>query len=201
MSTKQNAQNPHPEARDVLRPHAYDGIEEYDNPLPGWWTWLFYATIAWSVFYVAAISLGYITSFEDDLAAENEQVDAIARAYATTHPVAQLDEAQLTEIVKSGDRVTAGAAVYTERCASCHGPDGGGLIGPNLTDRFWIHGGSLTSIHKVVNEGVLEKGMPAWSALLKPDEVLAVVSYVHSIQGTTPAAPKEPQGEPYEPGK
>jgi len=201
MSTSQGTQTPHPEARDIIRPHAYDGIEEYENPLPGWWTWVFYATIAWSVFYVVAIGLGYITNYEEDWQAENAEVLETARAYAATHPQVELGEAELAAVVTSAERITAGGVIFGEKCASCHGPDGGGLIGPNLTDANWIHGGALASIHKVINEGVLEKGMPGWSGTLKPEEVLAALSYVHSLQGTTPATPKEPQGDLYVPAE
>jgi cytochrome c oxidase cbb3-type subunit 3 len=84
--------------------------------------------------------------------------------------------------------------VFTTNCASCHGPDGGGVIGPNLADHFWIHGGQPADVYKTVVNGVLEKGMPNWGKLLTPEQVQSVVAYVVSIQGSTPANPKAPQG-------
>ena len=83
---------------------------------------------------------------------------------------------------------------FITTCAPCHVADGGGLIGPNLTDEYWIQGGSPMQVMHTVNNGVLDKGMPAWNAVLKPDQVAGVVAYVMSLQGTTPAAPKAPQG-------
>ena len=87
--------------------------------------------------------------------------------------------------------------VFTSYCAACHRPDGGGMIGPNLTDDFWIHGGAPTAIFKTVNEGVLAKGMPNWGKVLKPDQIEGVVAYVQSIHGTNPANPKAPEGAKY----
>ena len=195
MSTEKKS----PPSQDVIRAHSYDGIQEYDNPLPGWWTWIFYATILWSVVYVVGIALGFINSYEEDLAEGNAEVASIQRAYQELHPQPKLDAAQLQEIVASPERAQAGQSVYADKCASCHGPEGGGLIGPNLTDKHWISGGSLTDVFTVIKEGNLEKGMPAWGSQLKPDELLAVFTYVHSIQGTSPIGAKPPQGQLYEP--
>ena len=88
-----------------------------------------------------------------------------------------------------------GKETFTAYCASCHRPDGGGLIGPNLTDAYWLHGGAITDVYKTVAGGVLEKGMPPWEKTLKPAQLNAVVAYVMTLQGTTPKDPKPPQGE------
>ena len=98
------------------------------------------------------------------------------------------------ERYKEPAALASGKTVFGAYCVACHGPDGGGVIGPNLTDAFWIHGGSPSAIYATVHDGVLAKGMPAWGQSLKPDEVTAVVAYVISLQGTTPATPKPPEG-------
>jgi cytochrome c oxidase cbb3-type subunit 3 len=97
--------------------------------------------------------------------------------------------------VNDGSAIATGKATYATNCASCHGPAGGGIIGPNLTDDYWIHGGSLAEIRTVVADGVLDKGMPPWNKLLKPDQVNAVVAYISTLRGTNPAGAKPPQGE------
>jgi len=171
-----------------LLEHNYDGIQEYDNPLPRWWVYLFYATIVFSIFYWFNIGVGIgpgrIAQYEADVAA--------AKA---AHPApAESSPEELAALVANPQVVEAGKQVFATNCASCHKPDGSGLIGPNLTDNAWIHGGSLPEIHKLVNEGVLAKGMPNWGKLLKPDQVDAAVAFVWSIRNTNVAGGKPPEG-------
>ncbi len=176
--------------QDKLLDHTYDGIQEYDNPMPRWWLSTFAGTIIFSVIYYFNVGpigngKGRIADYEADM-----------KAYAAAHPAPTGDIApdQLAAIVADKGKIEAGKALFTTTCASCHGPDGGGLIGPNLTDNFWIHGGQPADIYKTVVNGVLEKGMPNWGKILKPDQVQAVTAYVVSLKGTTPANPKAPQG-------
>ncbi len=183
---------------DVLKPHEYDGIQEYDNPLPGWWKWSFYVTIVWSGVYVVAIGLGFINDYTMDLQTESVRVDTLVREWEAAHPKPTITEEELAAAVAAPGASEQGGAIFASKCASCHGDKGQGLIGPNLTDKFWIHGGSLKSIHTVIAEGAPDKGMPAWGPLMKPDEVIAAVSWIRSVQGTEPAGAKAPQGEPYE---
>ncbi len=89
----------------------------------------------------------------------------------------------------------AGKAIYDANCIACHAADGGGIVGPNLTDDNWIHGGGIKNIFKVIKYGVVEKGMIAWQTQLSPNQMQEVASYVMSLHGTTPAAPKQPEGE------
>ena len=102
------------------------------------------------------------------------------------------------QYVVKGDRAK-GQEIAAKVCAACHGPDGGGLIGPNLTDSYWIHGAALDSVYNTVANGVLEKGMPPWGKVLKPQDVERVVAYITTLRGTTPANPKAPQGVPVTP--
>jgi cytochrome c oxidase cbb3-type subunit III len=184
MAAPQNDKN--------LIEHNYDGIQEYDNPLPRWWVYLFYATIVFSVLYyfnIAGIGIGKgrIANYEADVA-----------AWKAAHPEPESGATpeQLAALAADQNAIAAGKTVFTTNCASCHRPDGGGMIGPNLTDDAWIHGGTLPEIHKTIVEGVLAKGMPNWGKLLKPDQVSAVTVYVASLKGTNPPNPKAPEGAP-----
>lgn len=172
-----------------LSGHAYDGIEELDNPLPKWWVYLFYITIVFSVLYA-----GYYFVFGPTLREEWED-----RMSKRMTPVPGGHDALapqgLAALAGDPQVLSAGKTVYIGKCAACHAPDGGGLIGPNLTDMYWIHGkGALADIVLVVQKGVPEKGMLAWEALLSESDLVAVSAYVKSLQGTTPVTPKAPQG-------
>lgn len=187
------AGNKKDEFEDKLLDHTYDGIQEYDNPMPRWWLMTFAGTIIYSVLYMFNIGpvgngKGRIADYEADMA-----------AYAAAHPAptgGDMSADQLLAIAKDKEQLEEGKETYTAYCASCHAPDGGGLIGPNLADAYWIHGGTITDIYKTVTNGVLEKGMPPWGKTLKPEQLSAVVAYVSTLQGTTPASPKAPQGNP-----
>jgi cytochrome c oxidase cbb3-type subunit 3 len=176
--------------QDRLLDHNYDGIQEYDNPMPRWWVWIFWATIAFSVAY-AADPTGRIKGPGRVKEYEQQMADAARRWPA---PVAALDVEGLVAIARDPRAVAAGKAVFDANCAACHRADGGGLIGPNLTDEYWLHGGSLTEIQHTITEGVLEKGMPTWAKVLKPEQIGAVTVYVASLHDTHPKDPKPPQG-------
>jgi len=102
---------------------------------------------------------------------------------------------QLAAMTKDASVLALGKQVFGQNCAACHRADAGGQIGPNLTDDYWLHGGALDQIHKTVTDGVLEKGMPPWSKVLKPNQLDAVVAYVYTLRGTNPPNPKAPQGD------
>jgi cytochrome c oxidase cbb3-type subunit 3 len=177
---------------DKLLDHTYDGIQEYDNPMPRWWLTTFGLTIVFSVLYV--INIGPIGAGDGWIA----DYEKTMREYAAAHPAPAGGGAtpeQLMALLKDEEALEEGKETYTSYCASCHGPDGGGIIGPNLTDAYWLHGGDIGSIYKTVAQGVLAKGMPPWEKSLKPDQLQAVVAYVASLKGSTPANPKAPQGE------
>ena len=177
--------------QDRLLDHAYDGIQEYDNPLPRWWVWIFYVTIGFALIYFfdprgTFRGPGRIKEYEQQLA------DAEKR---WPKPSGAVDAATLAAVAKDQKTLSLGKTVFTANCAPCHRADGGGAIGPNLTDEFWLHGGNLPEIYKTIDEGVLAKGMPNWGKILKPEQVKAVAVYVGSLQGTHPANPKAPQGD------
>ena len=185
---------PRPESgEDRLLDHEVDGIREYDNPMPRWWLWIFYATIAFSVVYWLNLpglgpGKGRIADYEKEMAAARE----LEQARKAAEPV--LDDRGVLAIAADPARRESGKATFENTCSPCHRMDGGGSIGPNLTDDFWIHGGRPTEILKSVSDGVPDKGMPAWSATLDPTQIATVVAYVTTLRGTNPPEPKAPQG-------
>lgn len=183
------------QSRDELREHEFDGIQEYDNPLPGWWKGLFWATFVFAVGYFVHYQLtDKGLSVADEYALEMKEHRAQQQALAAA--AGEVSEDSLVALMNDGAAVKEGASKYAAVCAACHADKGQGLVGPNLTDGHWIHGaGKLTDIFKVVDEGVLAKAMPAWGKQLKPDELRKVVAYVGTLRNTNVAG-KPPEGNP-----
>ena len=182
-----------PGPEDQLLEHEYDGIREYDNPLPGWWLATLYATMVFAVLYLLNIIPG-LGSGQGRIA-QYDAAMAQAQAAAVGHdPLAGMTDAVLLALARDPAKLTLGRTTFATMCVACHGPDGGGIIGPNLTDGYWLHGGRPTDILRTVNNGVPEKGMPTWGKSLPADQVIAVAAYVTTLQGTAPRAPKAPQG-------
>src|SRR5262245_13594415 len=178
--------------RDRRLGHDYDGIEEYDNPLPGWWTWLFVATIVFSVGYYAYYQLGPGPTI---LAQYDADVQAAAARQATLAPAAAtVSEESLRAFMQDTRAMAAAKEIFATRCMPCHGPEGQGLVGPNLADEYWLHGGTLVAVRRTISEGVPDKGMVPWKDQLKPEELSAMAAYVGALQGTNPPNPKPPQG-------
>jgi len=181
--------------QDHLLEHSYDGIQEFDNPMPRWWVYLFWATIIFSILYFFnvpgfGIGKGRIADYDRDIAAA-ASADAKRKA---AQPAGASGE-QLTAMTKDASVVALGKQVFGQNCAACHRADAGGQIGPNLADDYWLHGGTLEQIHTTVVDGVLEKGMPPWGKVLKPNQLDAVVAYIYTVRGTNPPNPKAPQGD------
>ena len=178
--------------RDRLLGHAYDGIEEYDNPLPGWWTWIFVVSIVFSLGYYVYYQLGpgptAIALYEAEMRVAAERQAKLAPA-----PGAVGEEA-LRALARDARAMAGAREVFATRCAPCHGPQGQGLIGPNLTDEFWLHGGTLVEIRRIIADGVPEKGMVPWKDQLKPEDLSAMAAYISTLSGTNPPGPKPPQG-------
>lgn len=170
--------------------HDYDGIKEHDNPLPRWWVWLFLCTIGYAAVYMPWHHLrpGQLP---------RDLYDADMLAWNELHPPTPLpDEDTLVALEQEPGIVEHGREVFSTRCVACHGPDGGGQVGPNLTDDYTIHGWSRATIVKVVHDGVPSKGMIAWGPQLPREDVVAVALFVYGLRGTRPSTPKAPQGEP-----
>lgn len=173
-----------------LLDHDYDGIQELDNPLPGWWLVTFWGAIVFSFFYFAFYQLGGGPTLDDELKKDLAAIQAQFESSTKDRQGFDWEKLKADATV-----VAAGKVQYDGKCSACHGQRGEGLIGPNLTDEYWIHGGSAESIHKVIMKGALEKGMPAWEAQMKTEETDAVTAYVLTLKGTNPPNPKPPQGE------
>lgn len=176
---------------DKLLDHDYDGIKEFDNPLPKWWLWLFYGSIIWSAIYVPWAHLGGHLPWQE----YDEEVKASAAAHPPREPGAGID---LQAALGDQDRIGKGKVTFDKICTPCHGPQGGGLVGPNLTDNMWIHGGKIQNVVNTITNGVPEKGMISWKSQLSPEEIVNVAVFVKSLKGTNPSNPKAPEGQPEE---
>ena len=175
--------------------HNYDGIRELDNAIPNWFRALFYLTVLFGVGYWFYYSLGNGPTLVQELERERMQDDYARYAReAKGAQAAEPTETDLQAVVHDSSKKTQGGSVYQAKCVSCHGKAGEGGIGPNLTDAYWIHGGTLADLARTINQGVPDKGMPPWKALLQPDELLALVAYVRGLEGTQPPNAKAPQG-------
>lgn len=183
----------HDEKRILIDGHDYDGIQELDNRMPPWLQFLFYATVVIAVVYSAY----YFSGLGDLQIAELDKEIATAEAEKKAYMEkvgASMDETSVTLLTdKAG--VDAGMKIFQEKCTACHGTEGGGSVGPNLTDPYWLHGGGIHNVFKVIKYGVPEKGMISWEKQLSPTDIQKVASFVLSLKGSKPANAKEPQGE------
>lgn len=178
-SASSNPENEPPEAPiDVedLRPHVFDGIQEYDKRMPNWWLWTFYGAIIFSVGYWIYAHL--INALPDPGRALNKQLREAREAAVRNAP--EMSDSKLWALSRDAGTVQSGKQIFDTTCASCHRPDLTGQIGPNLVDTKWIHGGKPLEIIKTVNEGVLVKGMPAWAPILGQTKVSEVAAYILS---------------------
>jgi cytochrome c oxidase cbb3-type subunit 3 len=180
---------------DVMLDHDYDGIRELDNALPPWWKYGFYITIVVAVFYIFNFHVfGTGKNPEQEYAEQMAEGKRVEEAYkARTKSL--VDENNVT--LADADGIAAGKAIFTKTCSPCHMADGGGGIGPNLTDDYWLHGGGLNDIFHTIKLGYPDKGMQAWQSVFEPAQIRDLASFVKSLHGTKPANPKAPQGDLY----
>ena len=185
--------------KDVMMDHSYDGITELDNPAPPWFMWLFYGTIVIAVIYFVRFSIiGSGPTQAEEYLAELAAHEAMLKSNAEGDGGVAVDDSKMAFLTDASE-LKSGAVIYQGKCVACHGDQGQGNIGPNLTDQFWLHGGSFTDVYKTIKYGVSEKGMQSWQFQLKPTEMQQVASYVYSLQGSNPPNPKAPEGEEYTP--
>lgn len=187
------------EEHELILHHNYDGIQELDNVLPPWWVYLFYGTIAFSLIYLVRFHvLGHddqTTEFEKEMAAAKTQVEE----YKKTAP--DLMDKEKVILLTDAESINAGKAIFQTNCIACHKADGGGAIGPNLTDKNWILGGGIKNVFNTIMEGGRSgKGMISWKDQIKPTDIQKVASYVLSLQGSNPPGAKEPEGDVWEEG-
>ncbi|MFY0628528.1 MAG: c-type cytochrome [Reichenbachiella sp.] len=175
--------------------HNYDGIRELDNHLPPWWKWLFNITIVWGVVYMLVYHVFETMPLQDEEYEIAMEEAAAAVASSGASEVA-IDESNIT-IATDAAILASGKTTYERNCVACHKAGGEGGIGPNLTDEFWLHGGSPLEVYNSIKNGIPDKGMIAWKDVLSPAKMNEVNSYIYTLRGTNPANAKEPQGDKY----
>lgn len=184
------------EPQEPLLEHEADGIRELDNLLPRWWVWLFNLTILFSALYMAYYHmLGWGDNQTAAYAKEQKRGEALKAA-----AIAAFENSLGTlEPAKDALLLEQGRTLFATYCAPCHRPDGGGLVGPNLCDDYWIHGSNYVDSVKIILNGVPEKGMLTWRGVLKPIEIQAVASFAFTLRGTQPPNPKPPENQQQQP--
>lgn len=181
------------EEKEILIEHDYDGIQELDNPTPTWFMVLFYGTITFAVGYLLVYHVLGIGQLQyDEYKTEIAQADIAKKEYLSK-AANRVDE-NTVKLVTDPAVLASGEAIFKQTCAACHGEHGQGVVGPNLTDDYWLHGGKISDLFKTIKYGVAAKGMPTWEKQLSPKQISDVANYIKSIHGTHPAGAKEPQG-------
>lgn len=180
--------------------HNYDGIKELDNDLPGWWINLFFVCVAFGIVYIT----GYHVTRTWDLQ-EMEYRKAMGWVQEDGQKPKEEEPKPVKEevLVASKDAavLSKGKEHYMSKCMPCHGMEGQGVIGPNLTDKHWVLGGSYPEIIQTITKGGRPgKGMQAWNMLMGKSQIHEVASYIVSLQGTNPANAKAAEGDVYDGG-
>lgn len=172
--------------------HEYDGIKEYDNPLPGWWVKIFWASFFFSIGYAFHY---HVSGNGSSVAASYESEMAVVRAEQARRALAEtVNEEGLAKLMGDPKLMADAKAVFAQRCMPCHGDRAQGVIGPNLTDEHFLHGDSLLELYQTVSEGVPAKGMPAWKMQLTPVQVRSLAAFIGTLRGTHVAGGKAPEG-------
>jgi len=181
---------------DIQLDHDYDGIKELDNSLPPWWLYGFYISI------IVAIGYMYVYHYSDIGLSQNEEYEVAMKkgeerkARFAAMQANNIDESNLIALLDEKS-LSVGMNAFKANCAACHGQLGEGGVGPNLTDEYWIHGGSTVHIYKTIKNGVPEKGMIAWKSQMKPTTIHKLASYIQTLKGTNPPNAKAKQGQLY----
>ena len=182
------------EEKEIELEHEYDGIKELDNVLPPWWVYLFYSTVIFGVIYLGKYHLfggeNQYQELDKELAIAQKEIEE----YKKTAPDL-LTADQVVLLTEPAD-IAAGKALFDSNCVACHRADGGGGIGPNLTDEYWILGGDVKDIFNTIMEGGRDgKGMVAWKQQIKPTDIQKIASFILTLQGTNPTDAKAPEGD------
>lgn len=181
---------------DHLLDHDYDGIRELDNSLPPWWKYGFYFTIVFAVFYMFRFHVWKTgptpeQEYNQEMAMAAKQVEEYRKKVGD-----MVDEKTVTMADASG--IAEGQKIFQSTCFACHGAKGEGGVGPNLTDSYWLHGGTINEVFKTIKYGVPDKGMQSWQKTYSPSQIKNIASYIKTLAGTNPPNAKAPQGEPFE---
>lgn len=174
--------------------HNYDGIRELNNRLPAWWLYGFYACILFSVIYLWRYHVSHSAPSSKEEYTMAMQIAEEQKQAFLAKAANNIDE-NTVAMISDKDQLDAGKALFVQVCSACHGKEGQGGVGPNLTDNYWLHGGSIKDIFKTIKYGVPEKGMKSWKDDYSPKQIAVLSSYVHTLKGTNPPNPKEKQGD------
>lgn len=179
--------------KELIMAHEYDGIQELNNPTPPWFMWLFYITIGFAVCYLLVyhvFGIGQLqyAEYKTEMAVAAKEKEAYLAKSAN-----RVDE-NTVKLTADPAVIASGQSIFKQNCVPCHGDHAQGVVGPNLTDDFWLHGGKINDLFKTIKYGVTAKGMPTWEKQLSPKQISDVANYVKSLHDTHPAGAKEPQG-------
>ena len=181
---------------DHLLDHDYDGIRELDNSLPPWWKYGFYLSVVFSIVYFLRYHV-WKTGPDPEQEYNTEMAIAARQIEEYRKKAGDLvDEKTVTMADAKG--IAEGQKIYATACFACHGANGEGTVGPNLTDAYWLHGGSINDVFKTIKYGVPDKGMQAWQKTYSPSQIKDIASYIKTLAGSNPPNGKAPQGEPFE---
>jgi cytochrome c oxidase cbb3-type subunit 3 len=187
------------EEGEIILDHNYDGIKELDNSLPPWWLYLFYATVLFGVVYLVRFHVVGDYDQEAEYILEEKIAQREIEAFNKKAPEKEVFDMAALAVLADESSLNRGKALYKLNCVSCHKADGGGGIGPNLTDEYWVLGGGIKNVfNTIANGGRPGKGMVAWSKQYKLPEIQKIASYVMTLQGTKPESPKKAEGELWE---
>lgn len=179
--------------KDVMLEHNYDGIRELDNRMPPWLRYIFLGTVCFAAVYLLVFQVYHIgKNPTEEYAEELKKADA-QKATMLLTAGSSVDESTV-KLLTDAASLSAGKIIFLSKCAPCHGQLGEGNVGPNLTDDYWLHGGTVNDIFKTVRYGVPSKGMVSWNGILNPEEMAAVASYITTLHGSNPPNAKAPQG-------
>ncbi len=177
---------------DEIKPHDFDGIQEYDNDLPRWWlgTFIFSILFAFGYWFYFFIT-GAGPNLKQELEADRKIYEEASEHSASG---AALTDDDIKKMIADTDDLEKSKALFMQNCMACHGMQGQGVIGPNLTDNAWIHGGKPQDIYSLIQVGVASKGMPTWKGLISDEQTRGLVAYIKSLAGTNPPGAKAPEG-------
>ncbi|MEM9082574.1 MAG: cbb3-type cytochrome c oxidase N-terminal domain-containing protein [Planctomycetota bacterium] len=176
-----------------LTDHAYDGIQEFDNPAPGWWSLLLFGSIVFSVFYVLVMHFSLLRT-NPEMQWDNAQSSYYQELFGEIGTL-EPDAPTIVQMANDEKWTALGSSIYAANCAQCHAGDGSGGTGPNLTDNAWIHAKKIEDIYTIIDEGVTTKGMPAWGIRLNQNEMVLVSAFVANMNRNSIAGGKQAEGE------
>lgn len=181
---------------DIDMGHDYDGIRELNNPTPPWWRWSFYFSMLFAVVYLWRHHVSHAAPLQlEELAMAQAKAEEAKAAYLQ-NAANNIDENNVTLLTDAAD-IAGGKTLFAANCAACHGQEGQGMVGPNLTDEYWLHGGQVKDIFSTIKYGVPEKGMKSWKEDFSPKQLAQLTAFIKSIHGTNPPNPKAKEGTLY----